>query len=180
MVVFYLSSWETIPPSEFYKRISSPPSLQVDEILDDKKVGRRTEFLARFISRPEPVWTSQAKLKTEQNKTAIRLYQNKRSIEMEHERKVEIQRHPDIEMERYRTFEPQSELITRTAAPRSNIRPPLKEKLAATLPARKGRPITPDQTRLEIIKMKANDSNATEIRKKLIFPLRRFEVSSVE
>jgi hypothetical protein len=82
---------ETIPPSEFYKQTSSPPNLQVG-------VGRRTEYLTRFISPPEPILASHAKLKTEQNKTAICLYQKKRQIDMEHERQIEIQRHAVIEI----------------------------------------------------------------------------------
>jgi hypothetical protein len=57
--------------------------------------------LTHFLSAAEPVWTKESKLKTDQKKEAIRIYQDKGQIEMEQQRQEEIQRHADIEIESY-------------------------------------------------------------------------------
>jgi hypothetical protein len=73
---------QTIPPEQFYKRQSSRPNLQIDEIIDSRNVGRGTEYLTRFHSVAQPVSTKESKLKTDENKETIRFYRNKREIEI--------------------------------------------------------------------------------------------------
>jgi prophage tail gpP-like protein len=112
---FFLRPWADYPAGRILSSSNvCPKSPQVDEILDARKGDRTTEYLNRFLSAPESVWTKASKLKTEQNKRAIRRYENKVQTEMEQQRQEQIRGHADAERERYRSFGGKNQLPIQT------------------------------------------------------------------
>jgi hypothetical protein len=95
-----------------------------------------------------------------------------RQIEMERRQQAQIQRHAEIEIELYRSFLPQSESTIQTPATFGGdtaSRLPGASKCGTNrgrAAGRKAKRTIPDGTRLEILKMKARDRNATQIRRK--------------